>query len=104
MGPVIGGSLVQLSWRWVFWINLPVGVVAILLAKRVVPESKDESIQGRPDLLGAGLLAVAIGLLALALVEAPSWGWGSAKFSACSSPRSPRVRRWCSGRSVTTRP
>jgi EmrB/QacA subfamily drug resistance transporter len=80
LGPVIGGSLVQLSWRWVFWINLPVGLVAILLAKKVVPESKDESIQGRPDLLGAGLLAVAIGLLALALVEAPSWGWGSAKF------------------------
>jgi EmrB/QacA subfamily drug resistance transporter len=80
LGPVIGGSLVQLSWRWVFWINLPVGLVAILLAKRVVPESKDEGVQGRPDLLGAGLLAGSIGLLALALVEAPSWGWGSARF------------------------
>jgi EmrB/QacA subfamily drug resistance transporter len=80
LGPVIGGSLVQLSWRWVFWINLPVGLVAILLAKKVVPESKDEGVQGRPDLLGAGLLAASIGLLALALVEAPSWGWGSARF------------------------
>jgi EmrB/QacA subfamily drug resistance transporter len=80
LGPVIGGSLVQLSWRWVFWINLPVGVVAIVLAKRVVPESKDESVQGRPDLLGAGLLAGAVGLIALALVEAPTWGWGSARF------------------------
>jgi EmrB/QacA subfamily drug resistance transporter len=80
LGPVIGGSLVQLSWRWVFWINLPVGLVAILLAKKVVPESKDESVQGRPDLLGAGLLAIGVGLLALALVEAPSWGWGSARF------------------------
>ena len=46
-------GLVQLSWRWVFWINLPVGLVAILLATRVVPESKDERAAGRPDLVGA---------------------------------------------------
>jgi len=80
LGPVIGGSLVQVSWRWVFWINLPVGLVAVLLAVRVVPESKDERVQGRPDLAGAGLLAAAVGLVAFALVEAPSWGWGSAGF------------------------
>jgi EmrB/QacA subfamily drug resistance transporter len=80
LGPVIGGSLVQFSWRWVFWINLPVGVVAMFLATRVVPESRDERVQGRPDLLGAGLLAGAVGLFALALVEAPDWGWGSARF------------------------
>jgi EmrB/QacA subfamily drug resistance transporter len=81
LGPVIGGSLVQLSWRWVFWINLPVGLAAILLSSRVVPESKDEQVRGRPDLIGAGLLAVAVGLIALALVEAPDWGWGSARFA-----------------------
>lgn len=82
LGPVIGGGLVQVSWRWVFWINLPVGAAAILLATRVVPESKDERVQGRPDILGAALLAAAVGLLALALVEAPTWGWGSARFIA----------------------
>ena len=80
LGPVIGGSLVEISWRWVFWINLPVGLAAVLLAARVVPESKDEHVRGRPDLIGAGLLAAAVGLVALALVEAPSWGWGSARF------------------------
>jgi EmrB/QacA subfamily drug resistance transporter len=80
LGPVIGGSLVQLSWRWVFWINLPVGLAAVLLAARVVPESRDESETGRPDLAGAGLLALGVGLLALALVKAPGWGWGSASF------------------------
>ncbi len=80
LGPVIGGSLVQLSWRWVFWINLPVGLAAVLLAARVVPESKDERAAGRPDLIGAGLLAAAVGLIALALVKAPDWGWGSARF------------------------
>ncbi|HXQ19162.1 MAG TPA: MFS transporter [Acidimicrobiales bacterium] len=80
LGPVIGGGLVQFSWRWVFWINLPVGFVAILLTRKMVPESRDEQIRGRPDLLGAGLLAASVGLLALALVEAPAWGWGSPRF------------------------
>ena len=80
LGPVIGGSLVQFSWRWVFWINLPVGLVAILLAGKVVPESKDDHVTGRPDVAGAGLLAAAVALIALALVKAPSWGWGSAGF------------------------
>jgi EmrB/QacA subfamily drug resistance transporter len=100
LGPVIGGSLVQLSWRWVFWINLPVGVLAALLAARVVPESRDEHVRGRPDLLGAGLLAAAVGLVALALVKAPDWGWGSARFGglllaavACGAAMVIRSRR-----------
>jgi EmrB/QacA subfamily drug resistance transporter len=80
LGPVIGGLLVQADWRWVFWINVPVGLVAVWLAVRVVPESKDPSVSGRPDVLGAGLLALAVGLVALALVKAPGWGWGSASF------------------------
>src|SRR5579863_4804116 len=48
LGPVIGGLLVQASWRWVFWINVPVGLVAVWLAARVVPESKDPKVSGRP--------------------------------------------------------
>jgi hypothetical protein len=46
----------------------------------VVPESKDPNVSGRPDILGAGFLAAAVGLVALALVKAPEWGWGSASF------------------------
>jgi EmrB/QacA subfamily drug resistance transporter len=80
LGPVIGGSLVQLSWRWVFWINIPVGLLAVLLTARVVPESKDQHARGRPDLVGAMLLAGAVGLVAFALVKAPDWGWASARF------------------------
>jgi EmrB/QacA subfamily drug resistance transporter len=80
LGPVIGGALVQVDWRWVFWINVPVGLAAMVLAVRVVPESKDERELGRPDLIGAGLLAAAVGLVALALVKAPGWGWDSAGF------------------------
>jgi EmrB/QacA subfamily drug resistance transporter len=80
LGPVIGGGLVGLGWRWVFWVNLPVGIVAIVLALRLVPESRDDAQRGRPDLLGALLLALAVGLVAGALVKAPDWGWASATF------------------------
>jgi len=80
LGPVIGGSLVQVSWRWVFWINIPVGLLALLLTARIVPESKDQHTRGRPDLAGAALLALAVGLVAFALVKAPEWGWDSARF------------------------
>ena len=80
LGPVIGGSLVQVNWRWVFWINVPVGLAAVVLAVRVVPESRDSASRGRPDLSAPVLLAAAVGLVALALVKAPGWGWGSAGF------------------------
>src|SRR4029077_10420853 len=80
LGPVIGGRLVQLSWRRVFCINVPIGLAAIVLAARVIPESRDEHSRGRPDLAGAALLALSVGLVALALVKVPVWGWGSARF------------------------
>jgi EmrB/QacA subfamily drug resistance transporter len=74
-GPVVGGVLVAASWRWVFLVNLPIGLLALAFAARVVPESRDADPGPLPDLLGAALLAVAIGGLALALVEAPDRGW-----------------------------
>ncbi|MGB8197134.1 MAG: MFS transporter [Acidimicrobiales bacterium] len=80
LGPVIGGFLVELSWRWVFWINIPVGIAAVVLAFKVLPESRDETVNSRPDMLGAVLVALAAGSLALALVKAPSWGWTSKDF------------------------
>jgi EmrB/QacA subfamily drug resistance transporter len=82
LGPVIGGFLVEVSWRWVFWINIPVGVITVVLAFRVLPESRDETANSRPDMFGAVLVAVATGSLALALVKAPSWGWTSKDFFA----------------------
>jgi EmrB/QacA subfamily drug resistance transporter len=76
-GPVVGGVLVQASWRWVFIVNVPVGIVAVIAALRSVPDSRDESITRTPDLLGAALLAAAIGAVALGLVKGAAWGWGS---------------------------
>lgn len=69
IGPVVGGFITdQISWRWVFWINLPVGVVAALIIGIALKEPK---IERRPtiDYAGAGLLMAAISLLMLAMVE-----------------------------------
>ncbi|HTX00501.1 MAG TPA: MFS transporter [Acidimicrobiales bacterium] len=81
-GPVIGGALVEIDWRWVFWVNLPVGMAAVALVSRLLPESRDETARGRPDLIGAVLLALSAALVALCVVEAPAWGWTSGKAAA----------------------
>lgn len=74
-GPVLGGLLVEASWRWVFIVNVPVGVLAFILAARIVEASRDPSVERTPDLLGSGVLAIAIGALALGLVKGAAWGW-----------------------------
>src|SRR5262252_2181471 len=76
-GPPLGGVLVQGTWRLVFLVNVPVGLAALGFAVYMLRESRDPAV-GRPDLLGAALLAVTIGLISLGLVQAPDWGWGSA--------------------------
>ncbi len=77
VGPAVGGVLVQASWRWVFLVNIPIGVAALAFAVRLVPESRDEKVGRIPDLIGAAVLALSIGSLSLGLVKAPDWGWGS---------------------------
>jgi EmrB/QacA subfamily drug resistance transporter len=73
-GPPIGGLLVELSWHWVFLVNVPVGLVALVLGARVLREAHDPSTL-RPDELGAGLLAVGVGALVAGIVQGPEWGW-----------------------------
>ncbi|WP_375501298.1 MFS transporter [uncultured Jatrophihabitans sp.] len=75
LGPAVGGILVEASWRWVFLVNVPIGIGALIAAAAWVPRSRDESVTRIPDVLGALLLAVSIGALTLGLVEGPSWGW-----------------------------
>ncbi len=74
LGPPLGGLLVQLSWRWVFLVNVPVGVLALVSGARVLRESR-EAGSGMPDLVGAVGLAAGVGALAWALVSAPDHGW-----------------------------
>ncbi len=77
-GPPLGGLLVQVSWRLVFLVNVPVGVIALLYGVHLLRESRDET-QARPDLLGSALIVLGIGVLSLGLVKAPEWGWESAR-------------------------
>ncbi|MCW2622777.1 MAG: transporter, partial [Frankiales bacterium] len=76
-GPVVGGLLLGASWRWIFLINVPLGLAALVAAARVVPRSEPVTDLRMPDLLGGAVLALSIGSLSLALVRAPEWGWGS---------------------------
>jgi EmrB/QacA subfamily drug resistance transporter len=82
-GPPLGGLLVEASWRLVFWVNVPVGLVAGAYAVRLLRESRDESQTRWPDLLGTAVLTASIALLALGVVKAPDWGWGDTATLAC---------------------
>ncbi|MFB8088187.1 MFS transporter [Streptomyces sp. NPDC055992] len=76
-GPVVGGGLVDsVGWRSIFWVNLPVGIAALLLTWRYVPESRARRAR-RPDPLGQFLVITLLGSLTYAIIEAPQKGWAS---------------------------
>jgi EmrB/QacA subfamily drug resistance transporter len=75
-GPPLGGLLVQADWRWVFLVNVPIGLAGLGFGMRTLGERRELG-SARPDLLGAGALIVAIGSLVVAIVKGQEWGWGS---------------------------
>jgi len=81
-GPPIGGLLVQASWRWVFLVNLPIGLVTAIVAARILSESRDPQGKRFPDLAGAVMFVVASSALMLAIVQGQSWGWTSPRILA----------------------
>lgn len=68
LGPFVGGTLVEVSWRLVFLINVPLAVVVVIVAVRYVPESRDDEADPRLDVAGAGLAAAGLALTTYALV------------------------------------
>jgi len=80
IGPPLGGLLITASsWRLVFLVNIPVGLLAFLLARRVLVESRAPGRRHMPDLLGGAVLALAIASLVLAVVKGQEWGWGGGR-------------------------
>jgi len=77
-GPLVGGYLIAVgSWRWVFFINLPLAAAVLVLTARHVPESSDPTSAGRIDTVGASLAVVFLAGLTYGLIEAPTRGWSS---------------------------
>jgi EmrB/QacA subfamily drug resistance transporter len=80
IGPTVGALLVQQwDWRAVFLANLPVGLVALALAPRMLPESREHTRRGFPDPVGVVLLAGALTLVALGIVQSQEWDWWSVR-------------------------
>jgi EmrB/QacA subfamily drug resistance transporter len=84
LGPPIGGALVELgNWRLAFLVNLPFGIAAVIAAKRALVESRAPGRRRVPDLLGATISALMLGVLTLGIVKGEDWGWTSPAVIGC---------------------
>src|SRR4051795_3756572 len=80
LGPPIGGVLVEFaSWHWIFAINVPIGILGIALALRLLPETHDPYAGTKVDWGGMTTLGLAVFSLTFALVKGNDWGWGSTR-------------------------
>jgi EmrB/QacA subfamily drug resistance transporter len=77
-GPLVGGYLIVAgSWRWVFFINVPISAVVVAVAAQHVPETRDPSVTGRLDTVGAALAVLFLTGITYGLIEGPTLGWTS---------------------------
>ncbi|HST55181.1 MAG TPA: MFS transporter [Solirubrobacteraceae bacterium] len=77
-GPPLGGLLVELNWRWVFLVNIPVGIAAMIAGIVVLREQRHPDA-ARADIFGAGLLATGVASMVLVIIQGHHWGWGGAR-------------------------
>ncbi len=78
-GAPLGGLLVTASWRWIFLVNVPFGLFAVLLGLRVLPEVRAPAGARLPDAISMVSLLAAVTLVIFGTVQGPVWGWGSAR-------------------------
>jgi EmrB/QacA subfamily drug resistance transporter len=76
VGPAAGGLLIELDWRWIFWVNLPLIAVTLMVTRRAVAESSDPDACPGIDGVGIVLSAIGLGGPVFALIEQPTYGWG----------------------------
>lgn len=95
LGPVVGGALVDsVGWRGVFWMNIPVGVAALVLTALFVPESR--AARGRRlDPFGQILIFIMLVTVTYAIIEGPASGWGSARILACFAVGAVALAMFC---------
>jgi EmrB/QacA subfamily drug resistance transporter len=79
VGPVVGGGLVEaVSWRWLFWLNLPFCLLGVVLVLVSTAEQRDETASRRIDIPGVITVGGGLAAIVIALVEGKQWGWTSA--------------------------
>ena len=115
-GALLGGILTDLlNWRWILFVNVPVGIVALIAARRYLPESRADMAHRHLDLGGAVTVTAGLVALVFALVRTETYSWGSAQvlvplalgvclIAALPGPASPRSRRPRSSRSASSGP
>ena len=78
IGPVIGGLITEkIDWTWIFFVNVPIGIVGLAMAWRLIPESRDPSAERRLDIPGLTVVSASLFSLTYALLKANDYGWGS---------------------------
>jgi MFS family permease len=107
VGVLLGGLFTDSAgWGWVFWVNVPVGILAIVVAPRLLPESRQETGERHFDLAGAVTVTASLTLLVYAIIDAVDVGWGAtqtvslraatgALMAAFVTSSCARGTRWC---------